>query len=90
MKITTVKIWLQPLQWWAASAPSGGNMVKVSQNLGATSVAPVAPVDTSLRINCSSGLIFLKFSVIKRFFRSLVQLFLTVKLFGKQNPIFKK
>ena len=29
--------------------PPGGDRVKVSENLGATSVAPVAPVDTSLR-----------------------------------------
>ena len=30
--------------------PPGCNRVKVSQNLGATAVAPVAPVDTSLCI----------------------------------------
>ena len=29
--------------------PPGWNRVKVSENLGATAVAPVAPVDTSLR-----------------------------------------
>ena len=29
--------------------PPGGDRVKVSENLGATSVAPVAPVDTSLQ-----------------------------------------
>ena len=29
--------------------PPGGDRVKVSENLGATAVAPVAPVDTSLR-----------------------------------------
>ena len=28
--------------------PPGGDRVNVSENLGATSVAPVAPVDTSL------------------------------------------
>ena len=28
--------------------PHGGDRVKVSENLGATAVAPVAPVDTSL------------------------------------------
>ena len=28
--------------------PPGWNRVKVSENLGATAVAPVAPVDTSL------------------------------------------
>ena len=35
-------------QWWAESAPPGWNRVKVSENLGATPVAPVAPVVTSL------------------------------------------
>ena len=30
--------------------PPGGDRVKVSENLGATSNAPVAPVDTSLYI----------------------------------------
>ena len=34
-------------QWWAESAPPGWNRVKVSENLGATPVALVAPVDTS-------------------------------------------
>ena len=47
--VTTGKIQVLPLQWWAESAPPGCNRVKVSQNLGATSVAPVAPVDTSLQ-----------------------------------------
>ena len=37
--------------------PPGGDRVKVSQNLGATSVAPVALVDTSL--NCILSQIFL-------------------------------
>ena len=32
----------------AESAPPGWNRVKVSENLGATAVAPVAPVITSL------------------------------------------
>ena len=36
-------LWLRPLQWWAESAPLGKDRVKVSENLGATSVAPVAP-----------------------------------------------
>ena len=35
-------------RWWAESAPPGWNRVKGSENLGATEVAPVAPVDTSL------------------------------------------
>ena len=39
---------MRPLQWWAESAPPGGDRVKVSENLGATEVAPVAPVVTSL------------------------------------------
>ena len=39
---------LRPLQWWAESAPYGGDRVKVSENVGATTVAPVAPMDTSL------------------------------------------
>ena len=41
---------MQPLQCWAESALPGGDRVKVSENLGATSVAPVAPVDTSLHL----------------------------------------
>ena len=40
---------MRPLRWWAESAPPGGDRVKVSENLGATSVAPVAPMDTSLQ-----------------------------------------
>ena len=51
---------MRPLRWWAKSAPPGGDRVKVSENLGATSVAPVAPVDTSLHYiqpsNLSSAL----------------------------------
>ena len=39
---------MRPLQWWAESAPPGEDRVKVSENLGATTAAPVAPVDTSL------------------------------------------
>ena len=39
---------MRPLRWWAESAPPGADRVKLSENLGATSVAPVAPVDTSL------------------------------------------
>ena len=42
------KIQVRPLQWWAESAPPGWDRVKVSENLGATAVAPVAPADTSL------------------------------------------
>ena len=42
---------MRPLQWWAESAPPGLNRVKVSENLGATEVAPVAPADTSLLQN---------------------------------------
>ena len=39
---------MRPRQWRAESAPHGWNRVKVSEYLGATLVAPVAPVDTSL------------------------------------------
>ena len=37
------KFLVQPLQCWAESAPPGQNRVKVSKNLSATAVAPVAP-----------------------------------------------
>ena len=43
------KIQVRPLRWWAESAPPGWDRVKVSENLGATAVAPVAPADTSLQ-----------------------------------------
>ena len=46
--VTTRKVLVRPRQWWVESAPPDWNRVKVSENLGATSVAPVAPVDTSL------------------------------------------
>ena len=46
--VTMENFLLRPLQWWAESAPLGWDRVKVSENLGATLVAPVAPVDTSL------------------------------------------
>ena len=39
---------MRPLRWWAKSAPLGWDRVKVSENVGATAVAPVAPVVTSL------------------------------------------
>ena len=40
---------VRPLRWWAESAPPPGwDRVKVSENLSATEVAPVAPADTSL------------------------------------------
>ena len=38
---------MRPLQWGAESAPPPG-LNRVSENLGATAVAPIAPVDTSL------------------------------------------
>ena len=44
---------MRPLQWWAESAPPGGDRVKISENSVATSVAPGAPVDTSLIVNCN-------------------------------------
>ena len=46
--LTKGKVYLHPLQWWAEAASPGGDRVKVSKNLGATSVAPVAPVVKSL------------------------------------------
>merc|ERR1712203_277022 len=49
--VTTGKCYLRPLRWWAESAPLGCNRVKVSGTLGATAVAPVAPMFTSLRFN---------------------------------------
>ena len=42
------EIQVRPVRWWAESAPPGWYRVKVSENLGATAVAPVAPADTSL------------------------------------------
>ena len=36
------------MQWWAKSAPPGGDRLKIPENFGATAVLPVAPVDTSL------------------------------------------
>ena len=46
--ITTGKIYLRPLRWWALSAPTGGDSVKVSENFCASAVVPVAPPCTSL------------------------------------------
>ena len=37
---------MRPLQWWVESAPTGGDRVMVSENLGATTVELVVPVDT--------------------------------------------
>ena len=42
------KFLVRPLRWWAESATTGGNRVKGPENLGATTVVPVAPVDTFL------------------------------------------
>ena len=44
--VNTRKILVLPRWWWAESLHR--NRVKVSENLGATAVAPVAPMDTSL------------------------------------------
>ena len=41
-------IQVRPLRWWIESVPPGWDRAKVSENLGATLVAPVAPADTSL------------------------------------------
>ena len=40
---------------WAESAPPGWNRVKVSANLGATTVAPVAPLVTSMNKHVGSN-----------------------------------
>ena len=50
------KIQVRPLRWWAESVPPSWDRVKVSENLGATSVAPVAPADTSLMSEISTSL----------------------------------
>ena len=42
------KIWVQPLRGCTESVPPGWNRVKVSKNLGATTVVPVNTVVTSL------------------------------------------
>ena len=47
--VNTFLVW--PLRCWAESAPLGWNRVKVSENLGATTVVPVAPAVTSLIMN---------------------------------------
>ena len=56
---------MRPLQWLAESAPPGGDRVKVSENLGATSVATVAPVDTSLGTIVICELSYLEFGMQK-------------------------
>ena len=48
--VTAGKFLMRPLRWWAESAPPSWDRVRVSENLGATAVAPVAPADTSLHI----------------------------------------
>ena len=48
---------MQPLRWWAESAPHRGYRVKVSENLGATAVTLVAPEDTSLM--CTTIMLYL-------------------------------
>ena len=35
---------MRPLRWWAVSAPTGGDKVKVSENLSASAVIPIALV----------------------------------------------
>ena len=45
------KFLVQPLDRGAESAPLGWNRVKVTENLGVTEVAPVAPVVTSMNLS---------------------------------------
>ena len=49
----------------ARDVTAGWNRVKVSENLGATPVAPVAPVDTSLKyfIDCSLNELFMRWQI---------------------------
>ena len=57
--VTTGKWQLRPLQWQAEPASLGWDRIKVSEKLGATGVAPVAPVATSLhRKGKVDGLLF--------------------------------
>ena len=44
------KLLAQPLRWWGRICPPGWNRVKISEDLGATAVAPVALVVTSLTV----------------------------------------
>ena len=46
--VNTRTIQVRLRQWWAEYTPPGWNRVRVSENLGATAVAPV---DTSLKVN---------------------------------------
>ena len=48
MDVITGNIKFQPLGWWEESTPPVENCVKVTENLGAAAIIPVAPVDTSL------------------------------------------
>ena len=48
--------------------PHGGDRVKVSENLGATAVAPIAPVDTSLYVFKPVSKVTLKPKVEKEFY----------------------
>ena len=49
--VTTGECYLRPLHWWAESTPLGLDRVKVSENVDATAVAPVAPAATSLALD---------------------------------------
>ena len=70
--VTTKKMWMRPSQRWAESALLGWNRVKISESLGATAVAPVTPVDTSLlsiysalwKFSCSEQTYWLDGSII--------------------------
>jgi hypothetical protein len=68
--------------------PPGGDRVKVSQNLGATWVAPVAPVDTSLH----PILTFLSVGNIKSLVGNTIigAIFLVYRFKKTSNKYFKK
>ena len=74
---------MQALQWRAESALPGGDRVKVSENLGATEVAPVAPVDTSLTSTVDS-LHFTVPELIVKLIQFLRKLVIGGKIFCKQ------
>ena len=62
---------VQPLQWWARISPPGWNRVKVSENVGAPAVAPVAHAVMSLNMTLQITSYFIVFSVKNLIFRKI-------------------